>query len=112
MRWKFLSVLGLVVCAIAPARGELGDDYETVASVDAYEKCATIMAQHYATGPDVADLITKAATEACLPQLRAVAQSLQRKGESQTSMMSAIYQINTQLRRKLKMLILDERAKK
>ena len=59
MRWKFLSVLGLVVCAIAPARGELGD--ETVASVDAYEKCATIMAQHYATGPDVADLITKAA---------------------------------------------------
>jgi len=110
MRWKFLSVLGLVVCAIAPARGELGD--ETVASVEAYEKCATIMAQHYATGPDVADLITKAATEACLPQLRAVAQSLQRKGESQTSMMSAIYQINTQLRRKLKMLILDERAKK
>ena len=48
MRWKFLSVLGLVVCAIAPARGELGD--ETVASVDTYEKCATIMAQHYATG--------------------------------------------------------------
>jgi len=63
MRWKFLFVLGLVVCAIAPARGELGD--ETVAWVDTYEKCATIMAQHY--GADVADLITKAATEACLP---------------------------------------------
>jgi hypothetical protein len=44
--------------------------------------------------------------------MRIVAQSLQRSGDSSASVIAAIEQINTDLARKLKLLILEMRAKK
>jgi hypothetical protein len=51
----------LVSCAV-PVKAQVRA--ETASAMLAYEKCAATMAQHYAPGPDAADLIAKAATEA------------------------------------------------
>jgi hypothetical protein len=102
--------MGLVVCCLAPAEAQLSG--ETASAERAYEKCATATAEHYATGIDAADLIATAATEACRDEMRAVAQSMQRNGDSPALLIAAIDQINTDLARKLKLHILEMRAKK
>jgi cytolysin (calcineurin-like family phosphatase) len=110
MRRQALTALGVIVCFLTPAEAQLSG--ETISAERAYEKCATATAERYATGIDAADLIAKAATEACRDQMRAVAQSMQRNGDSPAVLIAAIEQINTDLAQKLKLLILEMRAKK
>jgi hypothetical protein len=103
-------MIGLAFFCLAPANAQLNSD--TISSERVYEKCAMAAAERYTTGIDAADLIAKAATEACRDEMRAVAQSMQRNGDSPTLLIAAIEQINTELARKLKLHILEMRAKK
>src|ERR1700687_2602957 len=103
-------IIGLAVCCLTPAEAQLSS--KTRSAERAYEKCATATAEHYATGIDAADLIAKAATEACRDEMSAIAQSMQRNGDSNALLIAAIEQINTDLARKLKLHVLEMRAKK
>jgi cytolysin (calcineurin-like family phosphatase) len=107
--WKTLSAIGLVFLAPA-ASAQISPEFS--AAEGAYEKCASGNAQRFATGSDAADLIAKAATEACRSQMQAMAQSLQREGQSSAFVVSAVEQINSDLVKKLKLLILEWRVKK
>ena len=103
-------VIGVAVCCLTPAQAQLSS--ETTSAERADEKCATATAEYYATGIDAADLIAKAATEACREEMSVVAQSMQRNGDSPALLIAAIELINTDLARKLKLRIPEMRAKK
>jgi hypothetical protein len=81
-------MISLAVCCPASAEAQLSS--ETTSAERAYEKCATATAERYATGIDAADLIAKAATEACRDEMRAVAQSMQRNGDSPALLIAAM----------------------
>jgi hypothetical protein len=108
-RLKTLSVVGLISCAPA-AWAQISPEFS--AADRAYEKCASDNAQRFAAGSDAADLIAKAAAEACRSQMQAMAQSLQREGQSSAYVIGAMEQINSDLVKKLKLLILESRVKK
>jgi hypothetical protein len=110
MRLRPLCALGIIAVWSAPALAQLSN--ETTSAERAYEKCSTAMAEHYATGVDAADLIAKAATEACRDEMSTLAKSMQRNDDSAAMLIAAIEQINTDLVRKLKLHILEIRAKK
>jgi hypothetical protein len=107
--WKILAAIGLISFAPA-ARAQISPEF--LAAERAYEKCASDSAERFATGPDAADLIAKAATEACRSQMQVMAQNLQREGQSSAYIVGVVEQINLDLGRKLKLLILEGRVKK
>jgi cytolysin (calcineurin-like family phosphatase) len=109
-KWGIVALAVMAVLGLTPAVAQLSN--ETTSAERAYEKCSTAMAERYATGIDAADLIAKAATEACRNEMSAVAQSMQRNGDSPALLIAAIEQINTDLARRLKLHILELRAKK
>lgn len=69
-------------------------------------------ATHFLTGPDAADLIARAATEACLADRNAYLKGLSQEGGDIRVVDSMVEQLDVQLIRKLKLYILERRALK
>lgn len=107
---KPIATIAFVLLWASPCFGQLSA--ELVAAENTYESCATATALHYSTGTDAADFIAKAATEACRAEMQAMGQSLQREGKSTTFVVAFIEQVNSDLVTKLKLRILEWRAKK
>lgn len=107
--WKILPAM-VITASLAPAVAQISGDANT--AEHEYEKCSAAKAAQYATGIDAADLIARAATEACRPQMQALAQAIQRENQQPTYVVGLMEQINKDLVVKLKLQILEARSKK
>jgi hypothetical protein len=85
---------------------------DVAAFESAYESCATIAAQRYASGIDAADLIAGAALDSCKSQRISYAQALQRAGGNSTLVLNMVEQFDNAMTKKLELLVLEARVKK
>jgi hypothetical protein len=110
--WKviILPAAALAVLFAQPYVAQINLD--TTAAKQDYEKCAAAKAEQYSAGPDAADLIAKAATEACQAQMQVLAKTIDQASPSPAYMLAAMEQIEKVLITKLKLQILERRSKK